>query len=68
MNAYRNMEIVQRAYDGKFVVWAEIDNPEVDRDWYLKNGLGVPQIWIITSVSHTRDAAIRTIKQARGSN
>jgi len=64
----RNMEIVQRAYDQKFCVWAEIDNPEVDRDWYLKNNLGVPQIWVILNVSHTRDAAVRTIKQVRGSN
>lgn len=64
----RNMEIVQRAYDNKFVVWAEVDNPDVDRDWYLKNGLGVPQMWIILSVSHTRDAAVRAIKGARGGN
>jgi hypothetical protein len=66
MNAYRNMEIVERAYDKKFIVWAEIDNPECDRDWYLKNGLGVPQLWIAIAVTHTRDAAVRAIKQQRG--
>jgi hypothetical protein len=61
----RNVEIVQRAYDNKFVVWAEIDDPERDRDWYIKNGLGVPQIWIILAITHTRDAAVRAIKPAR---
>lgn len=66
MNQYRNMEIAPRAYDGRFVVWAEIDHPECDRDWYIKNGLGVPQLWIAIAVTHTRDAAVRAIKQQRG--
>ena len=58
----RNLDIKQRAYDGRWVVWAEVDNPAVDRDWYIKNNLGVPQIWIILNVTHTREAAWRSIK------
>lgn len=63
----RNMEIAQRAYDQKFVVWAEVDSLDVDRDWYLKNGLPVPQQWVPLAVTYTRDAAIRAIKQIRSS-
>lgn len=59
----RNFEIVQRAADGKFVTWAEIDDPEVDRDWYLKNSLPVPQRWVAVQVSHTKDAAVRATRQ-----
>jgi len=62
----RNMEIVQRAYDNRYVVWAEVDSLDVDRDWYLKNGLPVPQMWIMLAVTHTKDAAIRAVKQVRG--
>jgi hypothetical protein len=58
----RNFDIVQRAFDGKYVTWAEMDSPDVDRDWYLKNGLPVPQIWVPVQVSHTKDSAIRATK------
>jgi len=59
----RNFDIAQRALDGKYVTWAEIDSPDVDRDWYLKNGLPVPQIWVPVAVTFTKDAAIRATKQ-----
>jgi hypothetical protein len=65
MNMARNFEIAQRAADQKFVTWAEVDDPDVDRDWYLKNGLPVPQRWVAVQVSHTRDAAIRATRQFR---
>lgn len=61
----RNFDISQRALDGRYVTWAEIDDPEVDRDWYLKNGLPVPQRWVPVQVSFTKDAAIRATKQFR---
>ena len=61
----RNMEIKQRELDGKFVVWAEVDQLDVDRDWYLKNGLPVPQMWVPMAVTYTKDAAIRATKQVR---
>ena len=61
----RNYDIAQRAFDSKFVVWAEIDSPEVDRDWYLKNGLAVPQIWVPVAVTFTREAAIKATKTAK---
>jgi hypothetical protein len=61
----RNMEIKQREADGKFVLWAEIDQLDVDRDWYIKNGLPVPQMWVPMAVTYTKDAAIRAMKQVR---
>ena len=61
----RNFDIAQRAYDNRFVVWAEIDRPDADRDWYLKNGLAVPQQWIAVAVTHTKEAAIRATKQVK---
>ncbi len=61
----RNFDIAQRAFDSKFVVWAEIDHPDADRDWYLKNGLAVPQQWIAVAVTHTKEAAIRATKQVK---
>lgn len=61
----RNIEIKQRELDGKFVVWAEIDQMDVDRDWYTKNGLPVPQMWVPLAVTFTKDAAIRAIKQIK---
>ncbi len=62
----RNFDIAQRAYDQKFVVWSEQDNPEVDRDWYIKNSLPVPQIWVPVAVTFTKEAAIRATKQLQG--
>lgn len=61
----RNMEIKQREFDQKFVVWAEIDQMDADRDWYIKNGLPVPQQWVPVAVTFTKDAAIRAIKQVK---
>lgn len=61
----RNMEIKQREYDQKYVVWAEIDNPDADRDWYVKNGLPVPNQWVIVAVTFTRDAAVRAMRQTK---
>jgi hypothetical protein len=61
----RNMEIKQREFDQKFVVWAEIDQMDADRDWYIKNGLPVPQQWVPVAVTFTKDAAIRAMKQAK---
>jgi hypothetical protein len=61
----RNMEIKQREFDQKFVVWAEIDHPDADRDWYVKNGLPVPNQWVAVAVTHTREAAIRAMRQTK---
>ena len=59
------MEIKQREFDQKWVVWAEIDSLDADRDWYVKNGLPVPQQWVPVAVTFTRDAAVRAIKQVK---
>jgi len=61
----RNMEIKLREFDQKFVVWAEIDQMDADRDWYIKNGLPVPQQWVPVAVTFTKDAAIRSMKMAK---
>ena len=59
----RNIEIPQRESDGKWAVYAEVDHIELDRDWYGKNQLPCPQMWITIAVTHTKDAAIRAVKQ-----
>jgi hypothetical protein len=59
------MEIKLREFDQKFVVWAEIDQMDADRDWYIKNGLPVPQQWVPVAVTFTKDAAIRAMKQSK---
>jgi hypothetical protein len=61
----RNMEIKLREFDQKFVVWAEIDQMDADRDWYIKNGLPVPQQWVPVAVTFTKDAAIRAMKLSK---
>ncbi len=61
----RNFDIAKRAYDNRFVVWAECDRHDADRDWYLKNGLAVPQMWVAVAVTDTKEAAIRATKQVK---
>lgn len=61
----KNHEIAQRAADQKFVVWAEIDDPDADRDFYYKNGLPMPQRWVAIAVTHTKDAAIRASRASK---
>ena len=61
----KSFDIAQRAFDGKFVTWAEIDSPDADRDWHVKNGLPVPTIWVPVAVTFTRDAAVRATKSVR---
>jgi hypothetical protein len=61
----RNFDIVKRAYDSKFVVYAEVDRHDADRDWYLKNGLAVPQMWVAVAVTDTKEAAVRATKQVK---
>lgn len=58
----KSYDIVQRAFDNKWMVWEELDNPDVDRDWHLKNGLSVPQIWVPVAVTFTREAAVRATR------
>ena len=55
----RTFDVAQREFDKKFVCWVEMDRPDIDRDWYLKNNLAVPQIWVPLAVAHSREAAIR---------
>jgi hypothetical protein len=61
----RNFDIAQREYDKRFVTWVETDDPNVDRDFYYKNGIPCPQVWIPIAVTHTKEAAIRATKSYR---
>jgi hypothetical protein len=58
-------DIVQRKYDEKWVVWSQIDDPESDLDYYRKNGLPVPQKWIIVAVAFSKEEAERASRRSR---
>jgi DNA/RNA endonuclease G (NUC1) len=61
----KTFDIVQRAYDKKFVVFVEAVDPGADEEFYIKNNLQIPQIWVPIAVTFTRDAAIRASKAYR---
>ena len=58
-------DIVQRAYDKKWVVWTQVDDPYTDLDYWRRNGLPVPQLWVPIAVAHTQDEAERASKRSR---
>lgn len=58
-------EIKQRAGDGKWVVWASVDDPEADLDYYRRSGLPVPQRWVPVAVEDTEEEARRASKRSR---
>ena len=58
-------EIKQRAGDGKWVVWASVDDPEADLDYYRKSGLPIPQRWVPIAVEDSREAAESASKRSR---
>ena len=58
-------DIAQRKYDGKWVVWSQIDHPDADLDYYRKNGLPVPQQWIMIYVAHSEEEARRMSRRSR---
>jgi hypothetical protein len=61
----RAHDIVRRAYDAKWVVWAQVDDPYTDFDYWRKNGLPVPQVWVPVAVEATEEAARRASKRSR---
>jgi hypothetical protein len=58
-------DIVQRKFDGRWMVWSMIDNPDADLDWHRKSGLPVPQVWVPIYVAYTEDEARRASKRSR---
>ena len=50
-------DIKQRALDGKWVVWTQVDDPEADLDYYRKSGLPIPQRWVPIAVENTEEDA-----------
>jgi hypothetical protein len=59
-------DIVQREFDKKWVVWANVDHPEADLDWHRKSGLPVPTLWVPIYVGQTEEEAKKASKSARG--
>lgn len=64
-NSSKRHDIVQRAFDKKWVVWSMIDHPESDLDWHRKSGLPIPQIWIPIYVGHTEEEARKASRRSR---
>lgn len=57
-------EITPRAFDGKFVLWRNIEDPgyRPDREYFAKAGLKMPRKWVVLGVFDTQVAA----EHARG--
>ena len=58
-------DIAKRQFDGKWVVWTQVDDPEADLDYFRKSGLPVPQKWVPIAVEDTEDDARRASKRSR---
>jgi hypothetical protein len=58
-------DIVQRKFDGRWVVWSMIDSPFADLDWHRKSGLPIPQVWVPVYVGYTEDEARRASRRSR---
>jgi hypothetical protein len=65
MEYNRRHDIVQRKFDGHWVVWSQIDDPDADLDYYRKSGLPIPQRWVSIYVAHTEEEARRASKRSR---
>jgi len=58
-------DIVQRKFDGRWVVWSMIDSPFADLDWHRKSGLPVQQVWVPIYIAYTQDDAQRASRRSR---
>jgi|APFre7841882654_1041346.scaffolds.fasta_scaffold13004_4 hypothetical protein len=58
-------DIVQRKFDGRWVVWSMIDSPFADLDWHRKSGLPVPQVWVPVYVAYSEDEARKASRRSR---
>jgi hypothetical protein len=58
-------DISQRKFDGKWVVWTQVDDPDADLDHFRRSGLPVPQRWVPIAVENSREDAERASKKSR---
>ena len=58
-------EIRRRNFDGKYVVWSEIYDPKADLDYYRKNGLPVPTVWVPGAVELDMESAKLASQRSR---
>jgi hypothetical protein len=58
-------DIVQRSYDGRWMVWSSIDSPFADLDWHRKSGLPVQQVWVPIAVCWSEEEARRASRRSR---
>lgn len=65
MDSNRKHDIVQRAFDQKWVVWSMVDSPFADLDWHRKSGTPVPQTWVPIYVAHTEEEAKKASRRSR---
>lgn len=61
----KSHDIAQRKYDGKWVVWTQVDDPYADLDYHRRSGLPVPQRWVPIAVENTEEEAKRASKRSR---
>jgi hypothetical protein len=58
-------EIKQRPFDGKWLVWTQVDDPDADLDYYRKSGMAIPQRWVTIAVERTEEDAKAASKRSR---
>jgi len=58
-------EITQRPFDGKWTVWAQVDDPDADLDYYRKSGLAIPQRWVPIAIERTKEDAEAASRRSR---
>lgn len=61
----KNHDITRRKFDGKWVVWSQVDDPNADLDFHRRSGTAVPQVWVPIAVEHTREAAESASRRSR---
>jgi len=65
IEAGKKHDIVQRPFDGHWVVWTMVDSPFADLDWHRKSGLPVQQVWVPIYVAQNEDEARRASRRSR---
>lgn len=61
----KHHDITQRKGDGKWVVWAQVDDPDADLDHFRRTGLPVPQRWVPIAVCDSKEEAERASRRSR---
>ena len=61
----KSFDIVERAFDKKWVLWGEVDAPGSDTSYYNKAGIPCPTIYVPLFVGFTRDSCVKAIKSVK---